>query len=92
MIDSPEMTTETEVLVVGGGGAGSMAAVYASKQGARTTLVCKGQLGKSGATPLAGAGIQMDGKSACEMGFPGVLMTYKIKIEQAFVSGFEWWG
>ena len=42
-----------DVLVVGGGGAGMTAAVYAARHGARTVLVSKGKLMRSGATVMA---------------------------------------
>lgn len=61
----------TDVLVVGGEGAGLRAAIEASDKGARTTLVSKGRIGKSGATMLAGADITLDGKSASKIGLPG---------------------
>ncbi len=38
---------ESDVLVIGAGGAGLRAAVEASRQGAKTTLVCKSLLGKA---------------------------------------------
>lgn len=80
---------ETDVLVVGGGGAACFAAVHAKRMGAETTLVCKGRVGKSGATVLAGAGIQMDGKSACEMGYPGDSESTKEKLFREIVlEGF----
>lgn len=44
---------ETDILVIGGGGAGAYAAYEASKRGRPVTLVVKGFLGKSGSTPLA---------------------------------------
>ena len=40
-------TVETDVLVIGAGGAGLRAAVAASAAGVRTTLVCKSLLGKA---------------------------------------------
>jgi succinate dehydrogenase / fumarate reductase, flavoprotein subunit len=49
-------THECDVLVVGAGGAGLRAAVEASAQGARTTLVCKSLLGKAH-TVMAEGGI-----------------------------------
>lgn len=47
----------TDVLVIGGGAAGSRAAVAAAASGARTMLVLKGEVGKSGSTcyPAPGA-------------------------------------
>lgn len=44
---------ETDILVIGGGGAGAYAAYEASKRGRPVVLVVKGFLGKSGSTPLA---------------------------------------
>ncbi|MCL4458657.1 MAG: FAD-binding protein [Chloroflexi bacterium] len=46
-------TVETDVLVIGGGGAGARAAIEASTQGVRCTLLCKGALSRSGLTPMA---------------------------------------
>lgn len=44
---------ETDVLVIGGGAAGSNAAIKAQDRGARVTLVVKGLLGKSGCSIFA---------------------------------------
>jgi succinate dehydrogenase/fumarate reductase flavoprotein subunit len=46
-------TIECDVLVVGGGGAATRAAIEADSLGARVVLVSKGPVGRSGATPLA---------------------------------------
>jgi succinate dehydrogenase/fumarate reductase flavoprotein subunit len=62
---------ETDVLVVGGGGAGFRAAIAARDKGAKTTLLSKGPLARCGATPMAGADFTLDGKSLSEMGFAG---------------------
>ena len=43
----------TDVLVIGGGGAGMRAAIAAAEKGAQVTLLTKGQLARSGATPMA---------------------------------------
>lgn len=48
----PEVVT-TDVLVVGGGGAGMRAALAAAESGVKVTLITKGQLARSGATPMA---------------------------------------
>ncbi len=45
-----ERTFDTDVLVIGGGGAAVRAAVAAYDAGAKTTVVLKGQRGRSGAT------------------------------------------
>jgi fumarate reductase (CoM/CoB) subunit A len=44
---------KTEVLVIGGGGAGVRAAIEADNQGADVRLVSKGPISKSGLTPMA---------------------------------------
>jgi succinate dehydrogenase/fumarate reductase flavoprotein subunit len=61
----------TDVLVVGGGGAGLRAAIGAAEKGASTLLICKGLTAKSGASLLAGADLTLDGRSLHELGFPG---------------------
>jgi fumarate reductase (CoM/CoB) subunit A len=45
-------TIEGDVLVIGGGGAGAMAAIYAAKTGSRVVLVEKGVFGKAGCTVM----------------------------------------
>ena len=62
---------ETDVLVVGGGGAGFRAAIAARETSAKVTLLSKGPLARCGATPMAGADFTLDGKSLREMGFEG---------------------
>lgn len=60
---------DTDVLCIGGGGAGVLAAISARKQGARVLLVSKGKAGNSGNTIMIGGSYSMDGKSAGEYGF-----------------------
>ena len=55
---------DTDVLVVGGSGAAVSAAVYASEQGAKVTLVSKGKVGYSGNAIMAGGGFGIDGYNA----------------------------
>ncbi len=62
---------DTEVLVIGGGGAGFRAAIGSREKGAKTTLLSKGPLARCGATPMAGADFTVDGKNLSEMGFNG---------------------
>ncbi len=45
---------ESDVLIIGGGLAASMAAIEASKRGVRVVLVDKGRLGRSGSSPTSG--------------------------------------
>src|SRR6185437_15664096 len=44
----------TDVVIVGGGAAGCYAALSLHKRGIKTTIVCKGLVGKSGASIFAG--------------------------------------
>lgn len=46
----------TEVLVIGGGGAGCRAAVAAAERGAATVIACKAPFGRGGCTPVAAGG------------------------------------
>jgi len=66
-----ERIIETDVLVVGGGGAGFRAAIGARKVGAKVLLLSKGPLARCGATPMAGADFTLDGRSLHGLGFPG---------------------
>ena len=54
---------ETDVLVVGGGGAGFRAAIAAREKGVKVLLLSKGPLARCGATPMAGADFTLDGRS-----------------------------
>ena len=62
---------KTDVLVVGGGGAGFRAAIGAREKGVDTLLLSKGPLGRCGATPMAGADYTVDGNSLRKLGFYG---------------------
>ena len=62
---------KTDVLIIGGGGAGFRAVIGARKKGAEALLLSKGPLGRCGATPMAGADYTVDGKSLRELGFYG---------------------
>lgn len=44
---------ETDVLVIGGGGAGAMSTLHAHNQGARVLMVIKGKFGRAGSTNCA---------------------------------------
>lgn len=49
---------DTEVLIIGGGGAGLRAAIEAAKKGCRVLIVDKGPIGRSGTTPMAMEALQ----------------------------------
>jgi succinate dehydrogenase/fumarate reductase flavoprotein subunit len=66
-----ERTVETDVLVIGGGGAGFRAAIGAREKGVRAALLSKGPLARCGASPMAGADFTLDGKSLSALGQPG---------------------
>ncbi len=59
---------ETDVVVVGGSGAGVSASVAAARLGLRVILVSKGKVGRSGNAIVSTANIAMDGESAYAMG------------------------
>ena len=58
---------ETDVLVVGGGGAGFRAAIAAREKGIKVLLLSKGPLARCGATPMAGADFTLDGRSMSQI-------------------------
>ena len=62
---------ETDVLVVGGGGAGFRAAIAARENNARVLLLSKGPLARCGASPMARADYTLDGGSLHRLGFRG---------------------
>lgn len=66
MVDNRKIARiiETDVLAVGGSGAGVTAAVSALRAGVRVTLVNKGKVGFSGNAIMAGGGFSIDGESA----------------------------
>jgi len=62
---------ETDVLIIGSGGAGCCAAIEASNYDVSVTIVTKGLFGKSGATLCGDADIEIDSKSLHELGLSG---------------------
>ncbi len=50
----PMQVVHTDVVIVGAGAAGCYAALSLARQGIKTTIVCKGLVGKSGASIFAG--------------------------------------
>ncbi|MCM3715908.1 FAD-binding protein [Alkalihalobacillus oceani] len=61
----------TDVLVVGSEASGAQAAIAAAEAGAYVTVVTKGKVNMSGATLTASADINVDSKTAKELGLPG---------------------
>jgi len=66
-----ETYIETDVLVIGGGGAGFRAAIGAREADVKVLLVSKGPIARCGATPMAGADYTLDGRSLHDLGFEG---------------------
>lgn len=64
-------TVETDVLVLGGGGAGFRAAIAAREKGVDALLVSKGALARCGASPMAGADLTCHGLGMRRAGFFG---------------------
>jgi fumarate reductase (CoM/CoB) subunit A len=56
--------TQTDILIVGGGGAGMRAAIEAASLGCQVVVANKGPVGRSGTTPMAMEAFQA-------VGFPG---------------------
>ena len=52
----PDITRSCDVLVIGGGAAGTRAAIEADRGNVKVLLVCKGIFGKSGCSPIAAGG------------------------------------
>jgi succinate dehydrogenase/fumarate reductase flavoprotein subunit len=58
-----------DVIVIGSGAAGLVAAWHARAAGASVLVVNKGLVGRSGATITSGGGISVSGRTAIELGF-----------------------
>ena len=69
----------SDVLVVGGGAAACMAAIAAHQAGARTLIVDKGQLGKSGCSPNAHGGMAIYHKDLSD--------SWRVHAEDTLMSG-----
>jgi len=72
MPDLPKEEIKTEVLVIGGGAAGLVAAIEAKACGLDVTLVAKSKVGRSGNTIVAGTGMavwapDLDSKDSMEV-------------------------
>ena len=81
-----ERTIKTDVLVVGGGGAGFRAAIAAVEKGAKAMLLSKGPLARCGASPMAGADFTLDGNSMNKLGREGDTNDSKQKVFNDIVS------
>ena len=85
-----ERIVETDVLVIGGGGAGFRAAIAARESGAGALLLSKGPLARCGATPMAGADFTLDGNSLNSLGYDGDLNDSKeIFFSDIVAQGFH---
>ncbi len=62
---------KTDLLIVGSEGAGGHAAIEAHKSGINILIITKGKIGQCGASIMAGADFNVDGKTAKTLGFPG---------------------
>ena len=67
MQDNIDRIVETDILSVGGSGAGITAAIYAYRNGKNVALVSKGKIGRSGNAIMAGGGFGIDGESGKEL-------------------------
>lgn len=60
-----------DVLVVGSEGAGGPTAINAARAGLDVLIASKGRMGRCGASQMAGADFNLDGRSAIALGLPG---------------------
>jgi succinate dehydrogenase/fumarate reductase flavoprotein subunit len=60
-----------DLLVVGSEGSGGPAAIHARRAGLDVLMASKGKIGRCGASQMAGADFNLDGKSAIDLGLPG---------------------
>jgi succinate dehydrogenase / fumarate reductase flavoprotein subunit len=81
-----ERLIQTDVLVVGGGGAGFRAAIAAREKGVTVMLLSKGPLGRCEASPMAGADFTLDGSSLHNLGRDGDLNDSKEKVFNDIVT------
>jgi len=66
-----ERAMACDVLVVGSEGAGGPTAINAARAGLDVLIASKGRMSRCGASQMAGADFNLDGKSAIELGLPG---------------------
>ena len=64
-------TIKTDLLVIGSEGAGGPAAIEACQRGIDVLIATKGKISQCGASQMAGADFNLDGRSAKALGFPG---------------------
>lgn len=74
---------ETDVLIVGSGGAGSTAAIAAAKSGLKVTIATKGRIGKCGATVTGDADLDVDSRSLKEL-FPQLTGSVTLDSKEKF--------
>ena len=63
-----ETILQVDIVVIGGSGAASNAAIAAARQGMSVLMVCKGKVGKSGNAPISISNFSIDGETAYALG------------------------
>lgn len=66
---NPKHIVNSDILVVGGGGAAVMSSVTAARLGADVVLCAKGKVGKSGNTIMIGGGFSLDAQGVRSCGY-----------------------
>jgi succinate dehydrogenase / fumarate reductase flavoprotein subunit len=66
-----DRTYKADLLIIGSEGAGGHAAIEARMRGVDVLIVTKGKIGQCGASQMAGADFNVDGRSAKSLGFVG---------------------
>lgn len=79
MNGQPDDVLHTDVLAIGGGAAGCMAAISARNEGANVLVLDKGQLGKSGCSPNAHGGMAVYHKDQSD--------NWKVHFQDTLMSG-----
>lgn len=85
-------TVISDVLVVGGGGAGIMSAIVAAREGASVTIAVKGKIGRSGNYIMLGGSFGIDGESAkeyCNQSDANQEYTKEGLFEKTILSSFQ---
>lgn len=85
-----EVSTPWDVIVLGGGAAGLVAAFHARQAGASVLVVNKGLVGRSGATITSGGGVSIAGESLRAMGLEADASDTEERFLQDTITAGSW--
>jgi succinate dehydrogenase / fumarate reductase flavoprotein subunit/fumarate reductase (CoM/CoB) subunit A len=86
----PERSIVWDVIVLGGGAAGLVAAFHARQAGASVLVVNKGLVGRSGATITSGGGVSIAGESLRAMGLDADASDTEERFLQDTITAGSW--